>query len=221
MQRSEHRARKEQTKMKAKTNILILFTMALVAELPALSGSFSYQDDFATDKALMDAWRHSGFVETIPPIHLSGILHYEPGAVGRGLGFYSGFDRGWDAYLAYAAAPSGTITMSGSVSFTLQGLGRMTVYSSEDGSFWQALGGGSSSAPWPSLVTVSLPSYTPAQFIELRGEGVIDNLEISVSYVPEPGSWSLIAAACLLFTMNRAFGGLRARSIDPHLPRLR
>jgi len=44
---------------------------------------FLCQDDFETDKAMVESWRHSPFLGPDPVISLYGFLRYEPGFLSR------------------------------------------------------------------------------------------------------------------------------------------
>ena len=66
-------------------------SLGLGAAVPTTADEvFTLSDDFETDAATVDAWYHSPFVEELPQFNLTGLLHYEPGATGRGLGFRHG-----------------------------------------------------------------------------------------------------------------------------------
>jgi hypothetical protein len=81
------------------SHAVILLTVLGTIGAPGNSASadtFVYHDDFETNKAIDDSWRHSPFFETVPAIRLDGILHYESGLFGRSLGFYEGWEV--DAY---------------------------------------------------------------------------------------------------------------------------
>jgi hypothetical protein len=151
--------------------------------LPAPGATYSYQDDFETDALLTDSWRHSPLVDTLPAVYLTGLLAYEPGLPGRGLGFFRGFDPGTDAYLAYAVVPPGGIITKGAVSFLLQAGGSIDLFGSSNGTNWSLLGE-MSVAPGMGWRSNSLPvsAGAPSQYLELRGNGVIDQLRISATY---------------------------------------
>jgi len=65
-------------------------------------GTYSYSDDFETNKAIADSYLHSPFVASLPPVYLEGILMYSYASPGnRVLGFYKGFEVEAEAYLYY------------------------------------------------------------------------------------------------------------------------
>jgi hypothetical protein len=162
---------------------IITLIPAHIVGLPAFGGTYLYQDNFETDAVVSDSWRHSPVVSPPPPVHLGGVLFYGLGALGRGLGFEPGFEVYGEAYLAYAVVPPQGVTTDGSVSFLLLGGGHIDVLGSNNGSTWSALG--SVDLPPGSgwqLVGVPLSAGSPAQYLELRGRGMIDDLQISVTY---------------------------------------
>jgi hypothetical protein len=190
--------------------------LAVTGDSPAAAGIFWYVDDFETNKGMYDSWRHSPFVDQVPPIFLWGLLHYEP-MLGRGLGFYRGFEVDAWAYLAYAAVPPGMRTTGGSVEFYLSPHSYrpagIEVWGSSDGTYWFPLGGGQNPFPSPELISVALPAGAPAKFLELRGEGTIDDLQIAVEYAPE--------VTTLRIEINRDDWGdveLDPEPNDPNLP---
>ncbi len=161
---------------------------------------FLYHDDFETDAAMYDSWRHAAFVTAPPDIGLFGYLLYQPNGLtgGRGLGFYSGFEPGTDGFLGYAVLPQGAQATGGSISFLLLpnflGINDIRVWGSDDGMSWSLLG----AAQTPGEVSFPVVSSSRARYLELRGDGLVDNLSISVSYIPEPTGLSLLALGGLV-----------------------
>lgn len=65
-------------------------------------GTYSYFDDFGSNKAITDSYLHSPFVDTLPYIYLDGLLAYSYVSPGnRVLGFYKGFEVDANAFLYY------------------------------------------------------------------------------------------------------------------------
>ena len=161
---------------------IIALVPNLIVGLPAFGETYFYQDNFETDAVLSDSWRHSPVVDPLPWVHLEGVLHYDLGALGRGLGFFRGYDPGFDAYLAYAVIPAQMVTTGGSVSFFLQAGGYINVFGSSNGSTWSLVGGVYFPGPGWQFVSVPLSTGSPSQYLELRGSAMIDSLQISATY---------------------------------------
>jgi hypothetical protein len=155
----------------------------------ASADTFVYLDDFETNKAIDDSWRHSPFFETVPAIRLDGILHYESGLFGRGLGFYEGWEVDAYAYLGYRPIPQGALVSGGSVKFYSVGTGnvwagdRISVCGSSDGTAWSVLGEVTPGSA-PELFSLVIQPGDPVHFLELRSVGytLIDDLQISIEY---------------------------------------
>ncbi len=180
---------------------VLLAVIGFVFGSPVAADTFFYQDDFETDKAMSDSYAHSPFVAVVPDISLGGFLHYESGAMGRGLGFYQGYEPYGQASLRYHVLEQPMIAIGGSVSFLLMPNAEVyptmgeyiSVYGSANGTTWSLLGSGQSSGPLPQLVSAPILPDSPIQYLDLRGRGLIDDLQIDVSYVvPEPATLALL-----------------------------
>jgi len=162
---------------------------------------YSYFDDFSTDKAMVDSYSHSTFVDTLPPIHLAGHLMYSfypPG--NRTLGFYEGFMIGGEAYLKYKFPLNG-----GTISIT-EGLLEFDVYPAENYPIMELIlyvsyAGSSESfsdsilVPGHYLYVLSPADSCDGVFVDfVGGDLLLDNLWFSLHFVNpiERSTWSLI-----------------------------
>ena len=184
--------------------------LILALSHPARAATVTVFDDFETDAAMFESWRHSPFVLMPPDVHLDGLLYYTPGVFGRGLVFAEGSSVDAYAFLDYQLIPAGATATSGSVEFLLsavQETGSIELWGSENGTDWMMLGeavAGFGVTPF----SLSIAAGDPAQFLSLRGRGTVlmDDLNISVSYIPLPASAVLMACGL------GALAALRRRS---------
>lgn len=169
-----------------------------------------YEDDFETEKARSDSYRHARFFQggRIGPeeIYLA-YGSYPPRTGGRPnilLYFAGGQPDG--AWLGYELLPPGAMVLGGSVEFdrpVLADRGVLWVRLSNDGMNWLTLGESRGGEP-VRRHAFTLPPGAPARFVELRGAGGIDNLRISIEYVPEPAGLCMLACGAGWLVCRRA-----------------
>ncbi len=147
-----------------------------------------YEDDFETDKAMYESWHHSEFVDEVPMIHFVGVLHYEVGVAGRGLGFYEGYMPDTCALLGYEALPSESVCSAGFVMFDLAGWGTMFVVEWSEGVNWTTLGS-LTVVGEPETLLLPIDPGSQMQFVEFwgcdapQGHPTMDNMMIMLNYV--------------------------------------
>ena len=90
-----------QTIWYARTTVFLLAAVHLLLSASLACADYEYSDDFSTDKARTDSYSHSEFVDSLPWVHLDGVLMYSGVPPNRVLGFYGGFDPGFCAKLYY------------------------------------------------------------------------------------------------------------------------
>jgi len=192
--------------MDTKANGWLLFVFGIFAVLGAVvyPGSLSaqdyvYSDDFSTDKAMVDSYWHSVFLEELPdPWPVEGFLLYESYISHRTLSFYDGMGNDAYAWLRYRLPLEGGSTEYGSAVVELElvdnwGFGWIQCGCSlEGGAPWE----------WPVCgeegsctfeFTGSVPSDTV--YIWLRGgHASIDDLVITLESETPVGedSWGRI-----------------------------
>ena len=148
--------------------------------------TYSYFDDFSTNKAEMDSYEHSPFVDTLPDIFLSGLLKYEQYWFDRVLGFHSGFMAGADAYLNYRfhVGNSEEMIISGRIEldvFSDLFPGHINIFISDNGVTWTLVGSITQSGHYSYLVSLAGSTL----YLSLSGGGVsIDNLYIELETQP-------------------------------------
>ena len=142
--------------------------------------SYTYVDSFETNKAEVDSWSHSGFVEVMPGIHLSGVLMYIYGLQSdRGLGFYAGFEVDASAWLSYRFPLTPTaLVVRGEIEFDIIALGghydcRVTV------TYDSTAGGSQEITSGHHILQLAPP--TPCAKVEVNfsgGDFALDNLAV-------------------------------------------
>ena len=192
---------------------LLAGVVALCCAQGLSAAVFTYQDDFETDKAKLDGIYTAKFVEPEPPwvVGQPAVLFYQPLHGGRGLAFL-GVERA--AEIAYSVLPRGLTTTGGTIEFDFYGNPWGSWWECRYSSIrvmWQGLQGPLpysdtlEIANYPGHYSVAVPSGLRVDHFRLIGVGqtaVIDNLKITVTYVPEPVGF-LIAAAAVLPLMTR------------------
>jgi len=171
--------------------LALLSLHASAAPYPA--ETFSYWDDFGTDKAMEDCWMSSGFCKERPEIQLGGLLSYDYFQCGyappsRSLVFYEGSTLCGGAFIAYETLPTNAITTGGHIESCL--LISMDFWRSHDGVYWTLLDSkctGGAGGP----VSTSIPAGLPLQYLKFEQPWgtdtcVMDDLSIVIDYVPDP-----------------------------------
>jgi hypothetical protein len=178
----------EQSRWHSLPGALAALALVAVAVCPCclLAEDYVYADDFSSDRALLDSYSHSEFLEELPePWPVSGFLIYESYISHRTLSFYCGTGSDAYAWLRYRfpleQGPGGFT--SATVELTLEdnrGYGWIQCGSSlEGGSPWE----------WPTCgdegtCLFEFESGTPVDtvYIWLRGCPVsIDDLVVTLS----------------------------------------
>jgi hypothetical protein len=186
---------------------LLLFACvaALLAAGPlsgdCLGEQYVYSDDFSTDKAILDSYWHSEFVEELPdPWPLEGFLRYESYWGDPMLTFYYGSGQDCYAWLKYELPLSGG---AGGVSF-YSAVVELEVVNTWGGGFIQC-GCSFLEAPpyeWPVVSDIGTHTFeflgseaTETLNIDFRGCDVsIDDLVITLEVATpvEASSWTRI-----------------------------
>jgi hypothetical protein len=202
----------------------ILFAVVMIGTFPAqgapivADGSVAYADDFRTQKVAADSYSHSP-ISTGAGIPEAAYLIYQmyplvgiPEALNPVLVLSRGTAPG-GAYVGYELLPPGATVLTGSIVFDRpdpDDAGAINVRYSPDGSNWQSFGQSLGAQP-VGRHTFNLPAGAEARYVELRGGGLIDNLTMFVTFVPEPGtSLALLAPVVVLLRRpgTRASSGL-------------
>lgn len=190
--------------------------VVVVASLLILPGVatawlYQYEDNFQTDKARYES-SHSLIVPGPPPAESPPVLYYAaprefPGLTSRCLVFEHNLVPGYpigDPFLAYPIDSSGMPVASGFIEFDVVRAWRpdgfFTVSAHLDENSWLILG---TTTPG-TLQRVSIPPDLFIRGVMLEGFGAIDNLKISVTYVPEPQCIVLATALCLACAARRS-----------------
>ena len=86
--------------------LLVLLLVAVVSHGSARAFDYEYLDDFSTDKATLDSYFHSVFMEELPsPWPVGGFLMFHRSPESDYLAFYSGAGNDASARLYYAFPP--------------------------------------------------------------------------------------------------------------------
>jgi hypothetical protein len=181
----------------------LCFLLALLWCATASAYDYAYLDDFSTDKATLDSYFHSPFLEELPsPWPVEGFLMFHRGPEADYLAFYSGVGNDASARLYYAFPLIGReLVAHGVLEFDLVysdgSMAWLRYYRSYDGSSWD----------WVTTVsqvghyTFELVPPEPCSqvWIGFWGEHggdmmLIDNLCVTLTYTtPVEGStWSRI-----------------------------
>jgi hypothetical protein len=163
---------------------------------------FTYEDDFATDKAITDSYAHSPIFHA-PVGGISEFLYYHDEAGNRVLGFEPAFDvPPGRAFITYRGIPADTQLVVGVVEFDFtktSSYGTMAVYGLTDNMTEKLFGKANSNGRYAFM----FPPDAPFSFFTLAGYGLIDNLKVSAIYTPEPGTLLLLTAAAFAMFRRR------------------
>ncbi len=177
-----------------------LLVLTLLCSAAASAQTYAYSDDFSTDKAMVESYSHSEFLQELPdPWPLGGFLRYEWNGSDRILTFYYGSAFDAYAWLKYrfpldgSSGPYSTATVGLSLVRNLSGYGFIQCYCSlEGGSVWE----------WPCCgdegpCTLEFCGSAPSDtiYIWFRGSDVaIDDLAVVLSGETAGGcvSWTAI-----------------------------
>lgn len=183
--------------------LLALFVLAIAWRGSAGAFDYAYLDDFSTDKATLDSYFHSVFLEELPsPWPVGGFLMYHRGPESDYLAFYSGMGHDASARLYYAF-PLGRdqLISHGVLEFDI-------VYS--DGSMaWIRYYRSYDSSSWEWVTTISQVGHHTFELVppdpcsqvsigfwgEHGGDMIlIDNLYVTLTYTTpvERSTWSRI-----------------------------
>jgi hypothetical protein len=186
--------------------VTIVVLAALICAGSASAQRYAYSDDFSTDKAMVDSYLHSDFLQELPdPWPVSGFLRYEWYQDNRMLTFYYGSGHDSQAWLKYrfpldgGAGTYSSAVVHLSLVHNWYGYGWIQCYCSlEGGSMWE----------WPVCADEGPCAFeffgeAPSDTVEiwLRGTDVtIDNLIVELGGETPMGrdSWT---------TIKRLFGG--------------
>lgn len=147
--------------------------------------TYSYEDDFSTDKAVGDSYLHSPLVDALPPLFLDGLLMYSYETPdNRVLGFYKGFEEGADGFLSYRF-PIGGGNIGSTAGHLEFDLGSVFGYFGDmdvSVSFDPGPGGFAITIPSPGHYEyeLTLPQVPGGVYVRFNGRTVgLDNLSLS------------------------------------------
>ena len=183
--------------------LLALLVLATACLGSARAFDYAYLDDFSTDKAVLDSYSHSVFLDELPsPWPVGGFLMYHRGAELDYLAFYSGMGNDASARLYYSFPLQGREVIS-------HGLLEFDIVYSYDSMAWIRYWRSYDGSSWEWVTTVSQVGHYTFELIPpdscsyisigLWGEHggdmiLIDNLSVTLTYTTpvERSTWSRI-----------------------------
>ena len=174
--------------------------LAMLGISAAQEADYIYADDFSTDKAIVDSYAHSEFLESLPdPWPGPGFLIYEyAGHPNRALAFYRGLWNDSDArvYYCFPLDVGRGLVTAGVLALDIaysEELSLVRLWVSYDGSSWPLVDVFHEQGHYEFDLTP--PTPCESIFVLLQAHLVqLDNLQVQLDFVTpvEQSTWSMI-----------------------------